>query len=77
MATLRSVNNRLRKEIPGIELVRGKGYFYLIGTNEWGKDVVSMMYETGIYTYSLTPWTVDEVIREVRIKIELAQHGFW
>jgi hypothetical protein len=71
MATLRSVNNRLRKEIPGIELVRGKGYFYLIGTNEWGIDVVGRMYETGIYTYSLTPWSVDEVVDEVRKRVDI------
>lgn len=48
------VQRAIDKRWPGVEFVKGEGYFYLVG------DAVDIAYATSMYVYSLNQLTLDE-----------------
>ncbi len=64
MLTLKKVNKEIQKHCPNIELVRGRGYFYLVGINEQGEQEIRDRKRTSIYSNTLNcqeimSWVVD------------------
>lgn len=66
---LRTINKALSAKYPGLELVKGEGYFYFAGA---GVEMISQ--ETGVYVYKLNDLTLDHWIAEAdRRMAEVAQ----
>lgn len=56
--TIKQINKALEKKFgEGIQLFKGKGYFYFSGT------LCEQMRQQGIYTNSLNGYSVDEIVR--------------
>lgn len=68
---LRTVNKALNAKYPGLELVKGEGYFYFAGA---GTEVCC---ETGVYgVYRLNDFSLDRWIEEADARMaEVAQHA--
>jgi hypothetical protein len=60
MTTLKQVNKRLKELSIDLELVRGNGYFYVVG-----KDSESM-YNTSIMVRKISSLTVDQWIFDIK-----------
>lgn len=56
---LRTINKALDAKYPGLELVKGHGYFYFMGA---GMEMISQ--ETGVYTSKLNDLTLDQWLGE-------------
>lgn len=61
------INREITKRWPGVELVKGEGYFYLIG------DSLDLAYSTSIYAFSVNQLTkaqwmsvVTEIMEKAR-----------
>lgn len=53
MITLNQINKAITKVHPGVELVRGEGYFYIVGTTDEMSDKINMLYNTSICIHHL------------------------
>lgn len=69
MLMLKTVNRELQKTLPGYELVKGEGYFYVDGpdTETWGE---TMIYAYRINDMSLEQWieSVDQLFQKGALK---------
>jgi hypothetical protein len=63
--TIKTVNKAIQKVHPQIELVRGEGYFYIVGMDDLMKDKVCMLYSTSIPVYRLSHLTLEQWVESV------------
>lgn len=54
------VNREIQSKYPGIELVRGEGYFYLYGTTPETSTMLAGFGSTGIYIHKLNQCTLQQ-----------------
>lgn len=55
MLTLKKINAEIAKKHPHVEVVRGKGYFYL-----WSKDDATALMLAGLYENSIPAFRVNQ-----------------
>lgn len=65
-ATIKAVNKALA--LLSVELVKGKGYFYFVGTNG------SLFVSGGVYVNSVKQLTVAQWVKEA--KTMMGSHGY-
>jgi hypothetical protein len=63
--TMKTVNKAIQKVHPQIELVKGEGYFYIVGLDDLTKDKVGMLYNTSIPVYRLSHLSLEQWIESV------------
>lgn len=61
--SLAQINKALNIKYPNLELVKGKGYFYLIAKNDEGTNQLLHLDSTSIYSYRLSNLSVDQWVR--------------
>lgn len=64
--TLQEVNRALATSLPGVILVKGEGYFYIVSDNKALAAAIAKLPETQINEASITFKTVDEWVSAVR-----------
>lgn len=66
--TLKTVNKAIQTKFPNVELVKGNGYFYIVGMQDTPMALtVAELYETSIYTYQLNDLPIERWVREVEL----------
>lgn len=65
MLTLKKINAELQKKYPGIELVRGQGYFYVYSEDDDLGLKLAGLYTTSIPVDKLNQMTMEKWIEAV------------
>jgi len=63
--TLAKVNAEIQAKYPGIELVRGKGYFYIDSKDEALALKIAGLYTSSIYVNSLNQASLEQWMKYV------------
>jgi len=64
--TLKQVNLALQTELPGIKLVKGKGYYWVWSDDDKLQDQLAGLYSTTIGVYHVSQQTVEQWIDDVK-----------
>lgn len=57
---IKTVNKAIQKHFPKVKLVKGNGYYYIIG------EGTETLPRTGIYVYALNRISIDAWVNEVK-----------
>lgn len=68
--SLKKVNAAIKSKFSDVELVKGAGYFYLVGTTEEMDKKLCQLQSTSIYVYRLNELTLDQWLDDVKGIIE-------
>lgn len=62
---LKNVNAAIEAKFPDVELVKGAGYFYLVGKTEEMSNKLYSIQSTSIYVYKLNELTLEQWLDDV------------
>jgi len=70
--TLNQVNKAIAAKFPGVELVKGNGYFYVAPTdyNSEMAQKIAALYQQGIYVYRLNDMSIDKWVESVEFTLK-------
>jgi hypothetical protein len=63
--SIKQINNRIQKQIGDVQLVKGKGYFYLTSEDEGIALYLASLYSTSIFVPHLKFQSVEEWVADV------------
>ena len=73
MVTLKQINKEIQKEHAAIELVRGSGYFYLVGNDDDARRLLNELNSTSIPCYTLNQMTLERWVADCKSIIQDAE----
>lgn len=65
MTTLKNINARMQTKYPDMQLVKGSGYFYIVGKTDEADSKLSELKSTSIYTNSVNQLSLERWVLEI------------